>query len=108
MDELSRRSDVLTLQSLVAPLEWVRLPFRAVFALSVYDTGIGNVLSAYWAVGERRRVRGFNQGCIAGMVQGYMEGRYERCSTALFGGEEHGCIIGALRFIDECIGQCYR
>ena len=106
VDELSRRGDILTLQSLIAPLEWVRLPFRAVLALSVYNTGIGNVLSAYRAVGERRRVRGFNQSCIAGMVKGYVDRRYERCPTALLGGEEHGSIISTLRFVDECIGQC--
>ncbi len=108
VDKLSRRSDVLTLQSLVASLKRVRLAFRAVLALSVYDTGIGDVLSAYRAVGERQRVRSFNQGCIAGMVQGYMDRGYECCSTALFGEKEQGCIIGALRFVDECIGQCYR
>jgi hypothetical protein len=102
VDELSRHGDVLTLVSLVTPLEWVRLLFRAVLALSVYDTGVGNVLSAYRAVGERRRVRGFNQGCIAGMVKGYVDRRYERGSTALLGGEEHGCIISALRFVNKC------
>ncbi len=52
VDKLSRRSDILTLQSLVTPLEWVWFPFRAVLALSIYDTDIGDNLSTYRAVGE--------------------------------------------------------
>ena len=54
VDQLSRRDNFLTLQSLVAPLQRVRLAFRAVLALSVYNTGVGDILSTYRAVGERR------------------------------------------------------
>jgi hypothetical protein len=41
------------------------------------------------------------------MVKGYVDRRYERCSAALLGGEEHGSIVSTLRLVDECIGQCY-
>ena len=81
VDQLSGRDNFLALQSLVAPLKRVRLAFRAVLALFVYNTGVGDVLSAYRAVGELRRVRGFNQSCIAGMVEGYVDRGYDRHST---------------------------
>jgi hypothetical protein len=103
VDQLSGRDNFLTLQSLVAPLKRVRLAFRAVLALFVYNTGVGDVLSAYRAVGELRRVRGCNQSCIAGMVEGYVDRGYDCRSTALFSCEEHGRVVIALRFVYECI-----
>ena len=106
VDQLSGRDDVLTLQSLAAPLiKRVRLAFRAVLALFVYNTGVGDVLSAYRAVGELRRVRGCNQSYIAGMVEGYVDRGYNCRSTALFSYEEHGPVVIALRFVYECIRQ---